>query len=64
MKNKKERKERKNVHRSPLQKKNEPRSQGFFLREKTRRRGRRKTLGRMGTTVDTVTSGVVWVDNR
>lgn len=34
MKNKKERKERKNVHHSPLQKKHEPRSQGFFLREK------------------------------
>ena len=30
MKNKKERKERKKVHHSPLQEKNEPRSQGFF----------------------------------
>lgn len=36
----------------------------FFLREKPWRRGRRKTLGRMGTTVDTVTSGAVWLDNR
>lgn len=64
MKNAKERKERKNVHHSPLPEKNEPRSQGFFLREKPWRRGRRKTLGRMGAIVDTVTSGVVWVDNR
>ena len=64
MKNTKERKERKNVHHSPLQKKNEPRYQGFFLREKPWRRIRRKTLGRMGAIVDRVTSGVVWVDNR
>lgn len=63
MKNKKERKEKTCIilH---FRKKNEPRSQEFFFREKTRRPGRRKTLGRMGTTVDTVTSGVIWVDNR
>lgn len=64
MKNKKERKERKNVHHSPLQEKNERRSQEIFFLGKSP--GDEVAEKHWGEWVQlwTLTSGVVWVDNR